>query len=127
MRGVGRHHPPAPSVSPPTSDADLIARAVAGDELAMRALWAEHAPRVDAVVRRLVRDPDEAADIAQEVWIQIFRALPSWRGDAKFSTWIHRVAINRTLNALRSVKRVAAEETTTESGDFWTRLKKLFE
>ena len=62
----------------------------------------------------VVGDPDQAADIAQEVWIQIFRALPSWRGDAKFSTWVHRVAINRTLNALRSVKRVAAAETAIE-------------
>jgi RNA polymerase sigma-70 factor, ECF subfamily len=80
----------------------------------MRLLWNQHAPHVDAVVRRLAGDPDLAEDIAQEVWIQIFRALPSWRGDAKFSTWIHRVAINRTLNALRSVKRVAAAETAIE-------------
>jgi RNA polymerase sigma-70 factor, ECF subfamily len=89
-----------------TTDTDLIARAAAGDELAMRALWAEHAPRVDAVVRRLVRDADEAADIAQEVWIQIFRALPSFRGDAQFSTWAHRIAVNRTLNALRRARRL---------------------
>ncbi|MCU0625310.1 MAG: sigma-70 family RNA polymerase sigma factor [Gemmatimonadaceae bacterium] len=96
----------------PATDAELIARAIAGDELAMRALWAEHAPRVDAVVRRLVRDADEAADIAQEVWIQIFRALPGFRGDAQFSTWAHRIAVNRTLNALRRARRLvgAAEE-----------------
>ena len=108
--------PALPHRSPPVasspSDAELIARAVAGDELAMRALWAEHAPRVDAVVRRLVRDADEAADIAQEVWIQIFRALPGFRGDAQFSTWAHRIAVNRTLNALRRARRLAgvAEE-----------------
>ena len=53
------------------------------------------------VVRRLVGgDADLAADIAQEVWIQIFRALPSYRGDSQFSTWAHRIAVNRTLNAL---------------------------
>jgi RNA polymerase sigma-70 factor (ECF subfamily) len=99
-------------VTSPATDAELIARAIAGDELAMRALWAEHAPRVDAVVRRLVRDADEAADIAQEVWIQIFRALPGFRGDAQFSTWAHRIAVNRTLNALRRARRLvgAAEE-----------------
>jgi RNA polymerase sigma-70 factor (ECF subfamily) len=99
-------------VTSSTSDAELITRAIAGDELAMRALWAEHAPRVDAVVRRLVRDPDEAADIAQEVWIQIFRALPGFRGDAQFSTWAHRIAVNRTLNALRRARRLigASEE-----------------
>ena len=80
----------------------------------MRLLWNQHAPHVDAVVRRLAPDPDLAEDIAQEVWIQIFRALPSWRGDAKFSTWIHRVAINRTLNALRRTRRLAAIETGIE-------------
>jgi RNA polymerase sigma-70 factor, ECF subfamily len=100
-----------------TTDAELIARAVAGDELAMRALWAEHAPRVDAVVRRLVHDLDEAADIAQEVWIQIFRALPGFRGDAQFSTWAHRIAVNRTLNALRRARRLMGvhEELTEET------------
>jgi RNA polymerase sigma-70 factor, ECF subfamily len=100
-----------------TTDEELIARAVAGDELAMRALWAEHAPRVDAVVRRLVHDLDEAADIAQEVWIQIFRALPTFRGDSQFSTWAHRIAVNRTLNALRRARRLlgAHEELTEES------------
>jgi RNA polymerase sigma-70 factor, ECF subfamily len=89
-----------------TTDEELIARVVAGDELAMRTLWAEHAPRVDAVVRRLVHDIDEAADICQEVWIQIFRALPSFRGDSQFSTWAHRIAVNRTLNALRRARRL---------------------
>jgi RNA polymerase sigma-70 factor (ECF subfamily) len=86
-------------------DTLLVQRAVQGDERAMRMLWAQHAPHVDAVVRRLAGDPDTAADVAQEVWIQIFKALPSWRGDSRFSTWIHRIAINRALNALRSVRR----------------------
>jgi len=96
------------------TDAAIVRRAIDGDERAMRLLWNQHAPHVEAVVRRLAGDPDLAEDIAQEVWIQIFRALPSWRGDAKFSTWIHRVAINRTLNALRRVKRLAAAETAIE-------------
>jgi RNA polymerase sigma-70 factor (ECF subfamily) len=96
------------------TDAAIVRRAIDGDERAMRLLWNQHAPHVDAIVRRLAGDPDLAEDIAQEVWIQIFRALPSWRGDAKFSTWIHRVAINRTLNALRRVKRLAAAETAIE-------------
>ncbi len=96
------------------TDAAIVRRAIDGDERAMRLLWNQHAPHVEAVVRRLAGDPDLAEDIAQEVWIQIFRALPSWRGDAKFSTWIHRVAINRTLNALRRAKRLAAAETSIE-------------
>ena len=96
------------------SDAALVRRAIDGDERAMRMLWNQHAPHVDAVVRRIAGDPDTAEDIAQEVWIQIFRALPSWRGDAKFSTWVHRVAINRTLNALRRTRRLSAVETSIE-------------
>jgi RNA polymerase sigma-70 factor, ECF subfamily len=90
----------------------LIRRAISGDEGALRALWTRHAPHIDMVVRRLVGgDPDLAADIAQEVWIQIFRALPSYRGDSQFSTWAHRIAVNRTLNALRKTRRLATIET----------------
>src|SRR4029078_2347619 len=73
------------------------------------------APHIDIVVRRLVGgDMDLAADIAQEVWIQIFRALPSYRGDSQFSTWAHRIAVNRTLNALRKTKRLANVETEVQ-------------
>lgn len=90
----------------------IIRRALDGDEAALRALWTRHAPHIDMVVRRLVGgDVDLAADIAQEVWIQIFRALPSYRGDSQFGTWAHRIAVNRTLNALRKTRRVANLET----------------
>jgi len=88
-----------------------VRRALEGDERALRSLWSQHAPHIDAVVRRLVGDDDVAADIAQEVWIQIFRALPSYRGDAQFGTWAHRIAVNRTLNALRRTRRLAKLET----------------
>src|SRR6201995_5343089 len=90
----------------------IIRRALDGDEASLRALWTRHAPHIDMVVRRLAGgDADLAADIAQEVWIQIFRALPSYRGDSQFSTWAHRIAVNRTLNALRRTKRLANIET----------------
>ncbi|MDB4877019.1 MAG: polymerase sigma factor, sigma-70 family [Gemmatimonadetes bacterium] len=90
----------------------LIRRAISGDEGALRALWTRHAPHIDLVVRRMVGgDTDLAADIAQEVWIQIFRALPSYRGDSQFSTWAHRIAVNRTLNALRKTRRLENVET----------------
>jgi RNA polymerase sigma-70 factor (ECF subfamily) len=92
-----------------------VQRALAGDQAAMRALWTRHAPHIDVVVRRLVgSDPDLAADVAQEVWIQIFRALPSFRGDSRFGTWAHRIAVNRTLNALRRTRRVASLEVDVE-------------
>lgn len=93
----------------------IIQRAIQGDEAAMRSLWSRHAPHIDAVVRRLVgNDLDLAADIAQEVWIQIFRALPQYRGDSQFATWAHRIAVNRTLNALRKTRRLAKIETEVE-------------
>lgn len=99
------------------SDALLVRRALEGDERAMRMLWARHAAHVDAVVRRLVSDPDSAADVAQDVWIQIFRALPSWRGDSQFGTWAHRIAVNRTLNALRRLRRTERIETPLDEDD----------
>lgn len=95
-------------------DQVTIRRAIDGDEQALRAIWTQHAPAVDAVVRRLVGDPDEAADVAQDVWIQIFRALPTYRGDAAFGTWAHRIAVNRTLNALRRLRRIGRLETGIE-------------
>jgi RNA polymerase sigma-70 factor, ECF subfamily len=97
------------------NEKQTIQRAVQGDEAAMRSLWSRHAPHVDAVVRRLVgNDLDLAADIAQEVWIQIFRALPQYRGESQFGTWAHRIAVNRTLNALRKTRRLAKIETDVE-------------
>jgi RNA polymerase sigma-70 factor, ECF subfamily len=92
----------------------LIRRAIEGDERALRLLWSQYAPHIDAVVQRLAGDSDLAADIAQEVWIQIFRALHTFRGDAQFGTWAHRIAVNRTLNALRKVRRVGKLEVEIE-------------
>jgi RNA polymerase sigma-70 factor (ECF subfamily) len=96
------------------TDQLLIRRAIQGDERALRMLWSQHAPHIDAVVRRLVGDPELAADIAQDVWMQIFRALPGFRGDSQFGTWAHRIAVNRTLNALRKSRRIAKAETAIE-------------
>src|SRR5919106_1478847 len=91
-----------------------LKRAIAGDERALQRLWSQHAPHIDAVVRRLCGDAELAADISQEVWMQIFRALPSYRGDSQFGTWAHRIAVNRTLNALRKIRRIANVETDIE-------------
>ncbi|MCC7195948.1 MAG: sigma-70 family RNA polymerase sigma factor [Gemmatimonadaceae bacterium] len=98
----------------PPTDQITIRRAINGDEAALRSIWTQHAPRIDAVVRRLVGDPDLAEDVAQEVWIQIFAALPSYRWEAQFSTWAHRIAVNRTLNVLRSRRRLAQREVEIE-------------
>src|SRR5450756_2906099 len=87
-----------------------LKRAIAGDERAMQRLWSQHAPHIDAVVRRLCDDSELAADISQEVWMQIFRALPSYRGDSQFGTWAHRIAVNRTLNACLLYTSDAADD-----------------
>ena len=97
-----------------TDDQLTVQRAIQGDERALRSLWTRYSPYVDAVVRRLVSDSDAAADVAQDVWIQIFRALPGWRGESAFSTWAHRIAVNRTLNALRRSKRLEKLEAPIE-------------
>ncbi len=96
------------------TDQLTLQRAINGEEAAMKQLWLRHSPHIDAVVRRLCGDHDVAADVAQEVWIQIFRALPMYRGDSQFGTWAHRIAVNRTLNALRKIKRIAKIETEIE-------------
>ena len=99
-----------------------LKRAILGDERAMGRLWSQHSPHIDAVVRRLCGDPELAADISQEVWMQIFRALPSYRGDSQFGTWAHRIAVNRTLNALRKIRRIAKLETEIEDDSAITEL-----
>ena len=114
------------TVTNPTSEMPFdqldLKRAIAGDERAMQRLWSQHAPHIDAVVRRLCGDPELAADISQEVWMQIFRALPSYRGDSQFGTWAHRIAVNRTLNALRKIRRIAKLETEIEDDSAMTEL-----
>ena len=113
-RTGGNPFPPVRDEPTVHMDSELltIQRAIGGDEAAMRALWARHAPHIDVVVRRLVGgDHELAADVAQEVWIQIFKALPGYRGESQFGTWAHRIAVNRTLNALRQRRRLSSLET----------------
>jgi RNA polymerase sigma-70 factor (ECF subfamily) len=82
-------------------ESELIRLACDGDPGAVRALYDRYAPRVYAVVRRIAGDDDLAQDYAQEAWIRAIRALPTFRGDARFSTWLHRIAVNAALQALR--------------------------
>jgi RNA polymerase sigma-70 factor (ECF subfamily) len=83
------------------SENQIIQKACLGDGEAVRALYERYAPRVYAVVRRIAGDDDLAQDYAQEAWIRAIRALPSFRGDSRFSTWLHRIAVNSALQALR--------------------------
>lgn len=84
-----------------SSEDELVRRASDGDGSAIRELYERHAPRVFAVVRRIAADEPTAHDYAQEAWIRAIRALPSFRGDARFSTWLHRIAVNAALQAAR--------------------------
>jgi RNA polymerase sigma-70 factor, ECF subfamily len=86
------------------SEGQLIRLASDGDARAIRTLYDRYAPRVYAVVRRIAGDDDLAQDYAQEAWIRAIRALPTFRGDARFSTWLHRIAVNSALQALRKAE-----------------------
>ena len=91
-------------------EAHLIRRACEGDGRAVRALYDRYSPRVYAVVRRIAGDDDLAEDYAQEAWIRAIRALPTFRGDARFSTWLHRIAVNSALQAVRKAKTARMRE-----------------
>lgn len=97
------------------TDRDLVRRAGDGDEAAARALYHRYAPRVFAVVRRMACDDTVAEDWAQEAWIRVFRALPGFRGESAFSTWLHRVAVNSALQGMRSRNRHATREADLSS------------
>ena len=87
------NQPELPRVEP-TREQELIARAQAGDRSAFAALVREHGNEVYTLARRLVGDPHLAADVAQETMIRAWRALPNFRGEAAFSTWLHRITVN---------------------------------
>ncbi len=91
---------------------ELIAKACEGDERAVRALYDRYSPRVHAVVRRIIGDDDLAQDCSQETWIRAIRALPTFRGEARFGTWLHRIAVNTALQMLRKEKTRAQRETS---------------
>lgn len=76
----------------------------------MHALYNRYAPRVYAVVRRIAGEDGLADDWAQEAWVRAFRALPGFRGDAAFSTWLHRVAVNSALQGKRKRSRHEVRE-----------------
>ena len=86
------------------NEAQILRKACQGDGPAVRALYERYSPRVYAVVRRIAADDDLAQDYAQEAWIRAIRALPTFRGEARFSTWLHRIAVNSALQAVRTTE-----------------------
>jgi RNA polymerase sigma-70 factor (ECF subfamily) len=83
-------------------DAELVRNAGAGDARAAEALVRRHLARMVALARRMLGDATEAEDVAQEVFLRVWREAPRWRpGAAKFETWMHRVALNLCYDRLR--------------------------
>lgn len=100
-----------------TDDAEgLVRRAAAGDPEAFRALFVRHKSDVSRLVYRMLNAPGDLEDVVQEVFVQVFRSLKDFRGQSKFSTWLHRVTVNVVLMHRRSARSrpVLAEELPGE-------------
>src|SRR5262245_19419211 len=87
------------------NDQQLVQRVQKGDKAAFDLLVRKYQHRVLKLVSRFVNDAAEAEDVAQEAFIKAYRALPSFRGESAFYTWLYRIAINTAKNALVSNRR----------------------
>lgn len=110
----------------PETERELVQRARAGDEEAFGVLMRSHYEPVFRLVNSILRDAHSASDVCQEVWLSVWRNLGTFRGDAKFSTWIHPIATRRAIDHLRRRRRWFSrflpfasdvEATTDDSGD----------
>ena len=99
----------------PESDQQLAKSAAAGDMAAFEELYRRHNRRVYALCLRMTQNQSEAEDLAQEVFINLFRKVGSFRGDSAFTTWLHRMTVNQVLMHFR--KRSVKLEKTTEEGE----------
>ncbi len=104
------HPPPAagplPGVPvPEEADAQLVRRTVEGDPHAYDLLVIRYQRRIERLIGRMVRDSDLVQDIAQETFLRAFRALPQFRGEAQFYTWLYRIAVNTARKALVTLRR----------------------
>ena len=87
------------------SDQRLVERVQRGDKRAFDLLVLKYQHKIVKLVMRYVRDPAEAQDVTQEAFVKAYRALPKFRGDSAFYTWLYRVAINTAKNYLVSMSR----------------------
>ena len=115
-------------MSADVSDLSLVRRVQRGDKGAFDALVLKYQHKVVKLVMRYVRNPAEAEDIAQEAFIKAYRALPQFRGDSAFYTWLYRIAINTAKNAVVSRDRSPIDfdldlQNPDESYDMQGRLK----
>ena len=87
------------------SDFELVKRVQKGDKGAFDLLVLKYEHKIVNLVMRYVRDPETALDISQEAFIKAYRALPRFRGDSAFYTWLYRIAVNTAKNYLASQRR----------------------
>ena len=87
------------------SDALLVERARRGDKAAFEMLVVKYQRRIERLISRMVRDADLVQDVAQETFIKAYRAMPQFRGDSAFYTWLYRIAINTAKKALVELRR----------------------
>ncbi len=91
------------------ADRLLVERVQAGDQAAFNALVLKYQRRVVKLVSRYIRDPEEALDVSQEVFIRAYRAIGGFRGDSAFYTWLYRIAVNAAKNAISAATRNPVE------------------
>ena len=97
------------------SDYQLTQAASAGDMLAFEELYSRHSRRVYSLCLRMTANTAEAEDLAQEVFIQLYRKVGSFRGESAFTTWLHRLTVNQVLMHFR--RRGVKVEQPTEDGE----------
>jgi RNA polymerase sigma-70 factor (ECF subfamily) len=100
------------------ADAALLERVKRGDTRAFEMLVVKYQRRIERLISRMVRDVDLVPDIAQETFIRAYRALPQFRGESAFYTWLYRIAVNTAKKALVELKRdPLVSETALASRD----------
>ena len=98
-------------------DQQLVERAQRGDKRAFELLVEKYQRKLGRLLSRLIRDPGEVEDVTQEAFIKAYRALPSFRGDSAFYTWLYRIGINTAKNYLVAMGRRAPTSTELEAED----------
>jgi RNA polymerase sigma-70 factor (ECF subfamily) len=101
----------------PSDEPALVTRARAGDEEAFRLLVDLHRDRAYTLALRIVRAPADAEEVAQDAFVRAWNALPRFRGDARFSTWLHRIVVRRALDRAASLRTRAGREAVPEAGE----------
>src|SRR5450759_3849985 len=86
-------------------DQQLVERAQQGDKHAFELLVAKYQRKLGRLLSRFIRNPSEVEDVVQEAFIKAYRALPSFRGESAFYTWLYRIGINAAKNYLASMGR----------------------